>query len=104
MHETADKELLAVYNRLRDRYPLVLTTTAALDQGFTVDCPIIVGEAHERIVWLYMEGGRFILEVMDSCQTAGTHWHPPDVDDAVNDITELMEGQADYELIPFGQQ
>lgn len=97
------EEITAVYRRLKDRYPLVLTNTAALDAGFSADRPIIVGKAHGEIVWLYMDGGRFVLDVMDAGQTAGTHWHPCDADDAVNDIAGFMEGRSDYDLLPFAQ-
>lgn len=94
-------DVIAVYEQLKDRYALVLTTTSALDEGFTVDCPIIVGKAHGQIIELYEYGGDFVLDVMDAEQTKGTHWHPIDVEDAVDDIAEFMEGKSDYELYPF---
>lgn len=96
-------DLLAVYEQLKDKYDLVLTTTAALDEGFTVDCPIIVGKAHSQIIELYEDGGDFVLDVMDAEQTKGTHWHPNDVEGAVSCIVEFMEGKSDYEMYPFGQ-
>ena len=39
-------DVLAVYAQLKDRYDLTLTNTLALDDGFTIDCPIITGHAH----------------------------------------------------------
>ena len=96
-------DVLAVYEQLKDRYDLVLTTTSALDEGFTVDCPIIVGKAHGQIIELYKDGSYFILDVMDELQTKGTHWHPNDVEGAVGSIVEFMEGKADYEMYPFPQ-
>ena len=96
-------DVLEVYEQLKDRYALVLTTTAALDEGFTVDCPIIVGKAHGQIIELYEDGGDFILDVMDAEQTKGTHWHPNDVEDAIDDIVEFMEGKSDYRMSPFKQ-
>ena len=97
---TAD-DVRAVYDRLKDRYDLVLTMTFALDEGFTVDCPILVGKAHGQIIELYEDGGDFVLDVMDAEQTKGTHWHPNDVESAVDCIVEFMEGKSDYELYPF---
>lgn len=96
-------DVTAVYEQLKDRYDLVLTTTSALDEGFTVDCPIIVGKAHGQIIELYEDGGDFVLDVMDEEQTKGTHWHPNDVKGAVDCIEEFMEGKSDYEMYPFGQ-
>ena len=43
----------------------------------------------------------FVLDVMDEAQTKGTHWHPNDVENAVDDIVAFMEGKSDYELYPF---
>lgn len=99
-HITTD-DLLAVFKQLKDRYDLALTNTASLDEGFTVDCPIIVGKAHGQIIELYEHGGDFVLDVMDEAQTKGTHWHPYDVSAAVDDIVEFMEGRSDYQLYPF---
>ena len=96
-------DVIKVYNQLKDRYELVLTTTSALDEGFTVDCPIIVGKAHGQVVELYEDGGDFVLDVMDIKQTKGTHWHPNDVEGAINDIVEFMKGKSDYKMSPFRQ-
>lgn len=95
------EDMLAVYGQLKDRYCLTFTTTAALNEGFTVDCPIIVGKAHGQIIELYKNGGIFVLDITDEAQTKGTHWHPNDVDAAVRDIEEFMEGKSDYDLYPF---
>lgn len=96
-------DLLKVHNQLKDRYGIILTTTSALDEGFTIDCPIIVGKAHDQIIELYEDGGYFVLDVMDAKQTKGTHWHPNDVEAAVDDIVEFMEGKSTYEMFPFRQ-
>lgn len=97
---TAD-DVIEVYEQLKDRYALVLTTTSALDEGFTVDCPIIVGKAHGQIIELYEDGGDFVMDVMDAEQTKGTHWHPNDVEGAVAYIIEFMEGKSDYKMQRF---
>ena len=97
---TAD-DVVKVYEQLKGRYELVLTSTSALDDGFTVDCPIIVGKSHGQIIYFYEYGGEFVMDVMDSKQTKGTHWHPNDVESVISDIVEFMEGKSDYELFPF---
>ena len=98
-----DKNVLETYEQLKDNYDVILTTTAALDEGFTIDCPIIVGKAHGQIVQLYSDGAMFVLDVMDAEQTKGTHWHPISVEDAKRDIITFMEGKNDYELYLFRQ-
>ena len=75
----------------------------AMDAGFSIDCPILVGRAPGQIIWLYAYEDMFILDVLDEEQTKGTHWHPNDVDAAVEDIAEFMEGKSDYKLYLFKQ-
>lgn len=103
MFDITVEDLLAVYDQLKDRYEMILTNTFSLDEGFTIDCPILVAQAHGRILELYACAGDFVLDVMDAEKTKGTHWHPNDVADAVNDIVEFMEGKSDYQLYPFKQ-
>ena len=97
------EDVSAVYAQLKGKYSLTMTTTGALDEGFTIDCPILVGNAHGQIIELYECDGMFILDVMDEARSKGTHWHPNDVESAVSDIAEFMEGKSDYTLTPFGQ-
>ena len=103
MFDISVDDVVEVYEQLKDRYDLVLTTTSALDEGFTVDCPIVVGKAHGQIIELYEDGGDFVMDVMDEEQTKGTHWHPNDVESAIDDVAEFMEGKSDYEMFPFKQ-
>lgn len=103
-YDNCDEDLKVIYEQLKDRYALVLTTTAALDEGFTVDCPILVGKAHGQIIELYLDCEMFVMDVMDAEQTKGTHWHPYDVESAIEYIVDFMEGKSDYELTPFKKQ
>ena len=103
MFGMTDENVVEVFAQLKDKYDIILTTTSALDEGFTIECPIIVGKAHGQILELYSDGDMFVLDVMDAEQTKGTHWHPNDVDSAIKYIVEFVEGKSDYELYPFGQ-
>ena len=98
-----EKDVLSVYERLKDKYDLELTTSFELDEGYTANTIVIVGKAHEQIIELYVSDEMFVMDVMDEEQTCGTHWHPYNVDIAVNDIVEFMEGKTDYKMYPFGQ-
>lgn len=102
-YHNTDDDLKAIYEQLKDRYELMLTNTFTLDEGFTVDCPILVGKAHGQIIQLYLDCEMFVLDVIDEAQTKGTHWHPNDVEGAVDDIVEFMEGKSDYKMYPFRQ-
>lgn len=95
------EDLYAVYEQLKDRYELTLTNTFALDDGFLIDCPILIGHAHGQIIQLYEQGGDFVLDILNANRTAGTHGHPMDTTAAVDEIIEFMEGRSDDELFPF---
>ena len=71
---------------------------AELDDGFTIDVPILVGKAHEQIIQLYACDDMFVMDVLNDEKTMCTHWHPYDVDMAVKDIAEFMDGKNDYPL------
>jgi len=103
LFNTINDALKAVYEQLKNRYELTLANTAALDEGFTNDCPILVGRSHGQIIELYVDDDMFVLDVMNAEQTKRTHWHPYDVDAAVEDVEEFMEGKSDYDLYPFKQ-
>ena len=107
MFGMTDEKVLEVFAKLKDKYPMSMTNTTELnetmDAGFSIDCPILVGRAHGQIIWLYAYEDMFILDVLDEAQTKGTHWHPNDVDAAVEDIAEFMEGKSDYKMYPFKQ-
>ena len=103
MFGMTDAHVLEVFEQLKDRYPLVLANSLDLNEGYTIDCPVLVAKAHGQILELYSDGDLFVLDVMDEAQTKGTHWHPDDVEDAVEDIAKFMEGKSDYALYPFRQ-
>ena len=94
-------DVIEVYWQLKDRYDIVLTTTSALSEDFTIDCPIVVGKPHGQMIEFYKDGGDFVIDVMDAEQTKGTHWHPGDVAKAVDDISDFLEGKSNYEMHPF---
>ena len=103
MFDITTNDVLNVYEQLKDRYSLILTTTSELDTGFTIDCPIIVAKAHGQIIWLYECDGMFVMDVMDEEHTKGTHWHPYNVECAVHDIEDFLNGKSNYNLQPFRQ-
>ena len=98
MFEITDNDVLVIYEQLKDRYDLTLTNTLSLNEGFTIDCPIIIGKAHGQIIQLYVCETIFVMDVLNDEKTMCTHWHPYDVDMAANDISEFMDGKNDYPL------
>ena len=101
MFEITTSDVFAVYEQLKDKYSLEMMHTTAVDDGFEGDWPILVGKAHGQLIWLYEDGGDFVMDVLDEAKTMGTHWHPCDVESAKKYIAEFMDGKSDYEMYPF---
>ncbi len=101
MFDLTEADVKEVYRQLKDRYDLVLTNTLSVDDGFEMNCAILVGRAGDRVLWLYEYGGDFVLDILNAQMTAGTHWHPQTVDQAVADVSDFMEGRHKFELYHF---
>lgn len=97
-----------IYEKVKDSHNLLLTNTAALNDGFTWDVPVIYGEAEQGRFWLYADedvpephGLQFVFSVEYEKRTyfrkrlikCHTHWHPQTVDEAVEDLNNFMRGK-----------
>lgn len=90
----ANSSIARIYEHLRSQYPLTLTTTLAVDDGFTIDAPILVGRGSSRSFWLYDDGGDFVFSVEVPGQPWRDHWHPQTIKEAVQAVVDFMEGRA----------
>lgn len=94
MREREKLDLTAVYEQLKDTYPLVLTNTFSLPTGkedFGEDIPVLCGESAIGRFMLYDDGAYAVFDI-DKAGGAYTHWHPDDVPEAVEGIRKFMEG------------
>ena len=84
--------LTLIYDRLRGRFPVTLTTAFAVDDGFTEDVPIIVGQSGMSDFWLYLYDDELVLSYGIPGQAHRDHGHPHRADEAVRWVTNFMEG------------
>lgn len=88
-------DLRLIYEKLKSRYNLTLTNTAALNYGYEIDVPVIRGIGKDRLFDLYKEeGGMFVfgMEYFEKEQPEKySHTHPISVDDALALIKLFME-------------
>lgn len=101
MVDMTETDLFAVYERLKDRYALTMTNTLSAHECFRMDVPLLIAHAHDRILWLYVDAGEFVFDVMDSACTMGTHRHPLNTEQAVYGVTAFMEGTETYTMYPL---
>ena len=82
-----------LYEQLSGKYNLLLTTTMALDEGFTIDVPVLCGQTPKGKFFLYKEyddSSEFVFSV-DYTDKSSTHWHPYSIEIALDDIIRFME-------------
>jgi len=88
-------DLTAVYEQLKDEYPLILTNTFSMPNGaedYQEDFMILCGESDAGAFQLY-DNGLYIIFDADKSDGTYTHWHPSCFDDAVNDVINFMKGE-----------
>ena len=94
----AQKSIKPAYERLKNKYDLVLTNTFALENGyddFREDFEILCGESSVGKFQIYHDGAFFIFDV-DKSDGTYTHWHPSNIEEIVEDIREFMQGRCKY--------
>ena len=82
-----------LYDQLSGKYNLLLTNTFALNDGFTIDVPVLLGETPKGRFYLYKEyedSSEFVFPVTYSSGES-THRHPCSIEIALDDIISFME-------------
>lgn len=91
-------DLEEVYNRIKDKYPVVLTNTFALENGredFDEDHQVLYGVSSVGRFLLY-DNGLYIVFDVDKADGSYTHWHPIDIEETIHDVNLFMEGISKY--------
>lgn len=93
MQERDALDLKAVYGCLKDEYSLVLTNTFSLENGtdeYDEDFLILCGFSEAGEFRLYDDG--LITFDVDKADGSHIHWHPTNIDEAISDVREFMQG------------
>lgn len=89
------QDLTLIFEKLKNTYCLTLTTTAALNDGYTIDVPVIRGIGSDRRFDLYKEDDCFFVFSMEFFQKSDedkySHAHPYDVESAITLINKFMQ-------------
>ena len=81
-----------IYDQLKDKYDLELTTGLALDAGFGWDMEVLTGKSILGRFYLYDEGCHYILNYDTEEGIANKHWHPEDTTEALELVVAFMGG------------
>ena len=93
-------ELRCIYEKMKDKYDLILTNTFALNDGYTIDVPVIRGISSDRRFDLYKEEDLFVFSVEffdKSGDEKYSHEHPYDTNDAVDYIEKFMSKRSIFD-------
>jgi len=93
------KDLKLIYDQLKNDYDIVFTTTFALNDGYTIDVPVIRGTGADRRFDLYKEDDRcdFSAELFEkSPDDRYFHSHPVNTEIAIIWIKEFMSGKNEF--------
>lgn len=85
--------LIPIYEQLKDRYDLKLTSGLAVDAGFGEDLPVLTGKSGAETFFLYDNGANIILDYDTEQGIAHNHWHPAGEEEAARLVIEFMEGR-----------
>lgn len=98
LDERKKLDLNTVYSEVIGRYPVILTNAYALDNGreeFDEDYQILYGVSSAGQFVLYDNGLDIIFDA-DKIDGTYTHWHPIDIEEAINDVILFMNGMSKY--------
>lgn len=93
------QDLKFIYDQLKNDYDLVFTTTYALNDGYTIDVPVIRGTGADRRFDLYKEDDLYVFsaEIFEkSPDEKYFHSHPVNTEIAIIWIKEFMSGKNDF--------
>lgn len=91
--ETPQLDLKYIYNQLKGKYKLELTTGSALEAGFYGWERVLTGKVSTGQFYLYFNGMDNIFDYDTQEGIAGRHWHPYDTDEALGLVIDFMEGK-----------
>ena len=81
-----------IYDKLKDKYDLELTTGLALNAGFDWNMKVLTGRSVLGRFYLYDNGANAILDYDTEQGIANKHWHPNDNAEALSYVASFMDG------------
>ena len=93
-------DVTAVYEALKDQYPLTLTSAYALENGkedYDEDFIMLCGTSSAGNFQLYDNGLYGVFDA-DKADGSYTHWHPADMMQAVEDVITFMQGDCQQQI------
>ena len=86
-----DTDVKAIYERLHDRYPIILSSSLTL--GFKFDFPVLHGQSSLGTFELFYDGVSFPFYAKDDTEKVYAHFHLQTPAKAEETVIEFMEGK-----------
>ena len=91
MAEREKLDLAAVYEHLKDMYPVILI----MEPSFDYEIPVLQGESSAGKFELWDNGLDIIFDIYTP-DGAYSHWHPSDIAEAIDGVRRFMDGICNY--------
>lgn len=90
MNEREKLDTVAVYEQLKDNYPVTLT----MEPCYDYEVPVLHGETSLGKFELWDTGADIIFEIYKT-DGSYTHWHPFNAEEAIEAVISFIQGKLE---------
>ncbi len=94
-------EIVRIYEKLREKYPIILNSSLAVSSNLEIDFPILCGTSNLGEFEVFFDGVSFPFYAMHDNGEVFAHWHLQTPNEVEKTVVGFMEGKPS--AIPFGQ-
>lgn len=88
----SDADIVAIYEKLRERYPIVIRSSLAVSDKFKIDFPILCGSSALGKFEVLFDAVSFPFYVCSDHGETDAHWHLQTPEELEKTVVEFMEG------------
>ena len=96
-----DSDIIKIYEKLRESYPISVNSSLAVSPNFKTDFPILCGTSNLGKFEVFFDDVSFPFYAMRDNGEVFAHWHLQTPDEVEKTVVDFMEGKPS--TIPFGQ-
>lgn len=93
MFDITTDDLKAIYEHLRNRYPISLTSSFSMGFKSNIDFPILHGQSDLGRFNLFFDDVSFAFYAMRDDGEVFAHWHLQTLIEAEKTVADFMEGR-----------
>ena len=95
-----DSDIVSIYEKLRENYPISLNSSLAISSKFAIDFPILCGTSSLGKFEVFFDDVSFPFYAMRDNGEVYAHWHLQTPAEVEKTVVDFMEGK--HSAIPHG--